>query len=204
MKKKLLFLLSVILLFSCHDNSPEGVEAIDLGLPSGTKWANMNVGAATPEDYGSYYAWGETKEKPTYNELAYYHHLTAHNLDYGNDISGTDNDVAHVNWGGKWQMPTSEQIKELIDNCNTEFIELNGVKGCKFTSKTNGNSIFLPSAGYRNEDKLYDAGEIGGYWSATLDPNRDDIAHGIGFKWEVNLCANYRWAGACVRPVLTN
>lgn len=196
--KKLLFFISVILLFSCQNNSPKGVEAIDLGLPSGTKWAIMNVGATTPEDYGGYYAWGETEERPYFDEVAYFFHLTAHCLDYGTDISGTEYDVAHVKWGGRWQMPTSEQIEELIHYCNTIFTEFNGVKGCKLISRINGNSIFLPSAGFRVEDKLSEVGDIGGYWSASLYTERE--AHGLGFKWEVVSCINKRYIGASVRP----
>ena len=97
-----------------HASAPteEAGEAIDLGLPSGTKWASCNVGATKPEEYGGYYSWGETEEKETYDWSTYIHcdgsSSTCHDL--GSDISGTEYDVAHVKWGGKWCMPTLDDI----------------------------------------------------------------------------------------------
>ena len=143
-----------------HASTPTVVtgEAIDLGLPSKTKWASCNVGATKPEEYGGYYAWGETEEKETYTWESYIHWVWVGSyynlLDLGSDISGTDYDVAHVTWGGDWVMPTYDDFEELFDNCDYEWTTLNGVDGMKFTSKTNGNSIFLPAAGYRWEGIL--------------------------------------------------
>ena len=141
-------------------NSPEGVEAVDLGMPSGTKWASCNVGATKPEECGGYYAWGETEEKVNYTDVTYlYSRGEDIDLDgeyeekerykyLGPDISGTQYDVAHVKWGGDWRMPTMQQFKELLANCTSQWTSLNGKIGCKFISKINGSSIFFPAYRY--------------------------------------------------------
>ena len=133
------------------------LEAVDLGLS--VRWANMNVGANAPWEYGGYYAWGECTEKNAYLE-SNYSGPTNRSV-----ISGTEFDVATKQLQGSWRMPTDEEIKELIDNCTYEATTLNGIKGGRFVSK-NGNSIFLPTAGWKL-DKAYQAGEQGGYWSGT-------------------------------------
>ena len=180
---------------------------IDLGLPSGTKWACSNVGATKPEEYGGYYAWGETEEKEVYNWSTYIHcdgsSSTCHDL--GSDISGTEYDVAHVKWGGNWCMPTKDDIQELLDNCTREWTTLNGVNGRKFISKINGNSIFLPAAGVRWGGGLRDAGGDGYYWSSTQDPDYSYIAcrlyfYSRGAYWESDSRDN----GQSVRPVARN
>lgn len=180
-------------------------EAIDLGLPSGTKWASFNVGATKPEEYGCYYAWGETKEKKSYNWKTYIHcdgsPDTCHDL--GKDISGTEYDVAHVIWGGHWRMPTKEQIDELLDNCNQDFTTLNGVKGIKFTSKLNGDSIFLPTAGNRWNMDFSKAGKRIYYWSSTQSPSNSYCAFVLFSLWGYanNGNAYDRSNGRTVRPV---
>ena len=178
---------------------------IDLGLPSGTKWACCNVGADKPEAYGGYYAWGETEEKEVYNESSYKYYQNGSYVNIGSDISCTEYDVAHVKWGGKWCMPTLDDIKELFDNCTNEWTTLNGVKGTKFTSKINGNSIFLPAAGYRWRGGLDSAGEDGYYWSSTQYPNGSYGAYSLYFNssnaYWYDGSRNY---GQCVRPVLRN
>ena len=182
---------------------------IDLGLESGTKWACCNVGATTPEGYGGYYAWGETEMKDYYSWETYNHcdgsYDTCHNL--GSDIAGTGYDVAHVKWGGSWVMPSSDQIEELLDNCDHEWTTANGVNGRKFTSKTNGGSIFLPAAGYRWADNLLDAGICGGYWSSTQDPSYSSYAYYLClYSADASCCYDYsfRLYGHRVRPVVTN
>ena len=122
-------------------------KAINLGLPSGTKWASFNVGASKPEDYGGYFAWGETEEKWDYSRDNYRYYQDGKYVNFGNNISGTRYDVAHVKWGGNWCMPTWDDLDELLENTSSEWMSLNGVTGRKFTSKINGNSIFLPAAG---------------------------------------------------------
>ena len=189
----------------------EPAEAIDLGLPSGTKWASCNVGATKPEEYGSYYAWGETEEKEVYDWSNYIHcdgsGDTCHDL--GPDISGTEYDVAHVKWGGKWCMPTLDEIKELLDNCTNEWTTLNGVNGRMFTSKINGKSIFFPAAGYRWSGDLDSPGECGYYWlskQTTQIPGFSDGAYALGFQSSgtAGLHEGSRYPGHSVRPVLRN
>ena len=180
-------------------------EAIDLGLPSGTKWASCNVGATKPEEYGGYYAWGETEEKETYDWENYIYcngtYKTCHNI--GSDISGTKYDVAHMKWGGEWRMPTLVQYKELLDNCIKEWTTLNGVKGYKFTSKINGNNIFFPAGGYCTSDLRYD-GQVVSCWLSTQYSSFIYYAYGIDLnssnsKWEYYFLTRDR--GQNVRPV---
>ena len=160
--------------------NPNGYEYVDLGLPSGLKWATCNVGATSPEDYGCYYAWGETEEKDNYDWSTYKwcngskNTLTKYCTDsyFGTVDNKTvldpEDDVAHVKWGGTWRMPTIEEQKELLNSCTWIWTTQNGVNGYKVTSKTNGNSIFLPAAGYRDGTNLYNSGSYGFYWSSSL------------------------------------
>ena len=183
-------------------------EAIDLGLPSGTKWAPWNVGASKPEDYGGYYAWGETEEKDVYDWSTYIHcdGTFDGNHDIGTDIAGTEYDVAHVKWGGSWQMPTQEQVKELVENCTSEWTTVSGVNGRKFTGP-NGNSIFLPSAGSCYSSAFYDVGTLGRYWSSTLDEDYPSPSSYSTFfifssdETDWNICAD-RCNGKTIRPVI--
>ena len=177
---------------------------IDLGLPSGTKWACCNVGADKPETYGGYYAWGETEEKGDYSESSYKYYKNGEYVNIGSDISGTEYDVAHVKWGGKWCMPTIDEQRELLGNCTTEWTTLNGVKGRKFTSKINGNSIFLPAAGFRWSGDLIYAGEYGHYRSSTQNPYYSYNAYGLYFysgnaNWDKYYDRDF---GRSVRPVV--
>ena len=187
----------------------EAGEAIDLGLPSGTKWANYNVGATKPEEYGGYYAWGETEEKEVYSEDTYIYYKISDDeyVNIGSDISGTKYDVDHVKWGGNWVMPTLDDIKELLDNCTSEWTTLNGVNGMKFTSKINGNSIFLPAAGYRWNDEFDYVGTDGFYWSSTRTPDGSYSAYNLYFFSGLALwyySGTYRGYGQSVRPVVRN
>ena len=177
---------------------------IDLGLPSGTKWACCNVGADKPEAYGGYYAWGETEEKSYYDWSTYIHYdgskSTCHNL--GDDIVGTQYDVAHVKWGGSWVMPSYDQQRELLDNCTYEWTTVNGVNGGKLTSKTNGGSIFLPAAGYRWPDVVGHAGSYGHYWSSTQYSSSSGRAYDLDFgSGRAYWCSYHRYLGFSVRPV---
>jgi hypothetical protein len=189
-------------LTSCPDNNHPHL--IDLGLLSGTKWACCNVGAHFPEEYGGYYAWGETSEKAVYNWNTYVHcdgsFYTCHNL--GSDISGTGYDVAHVQWGGSWCMPTLDEMRALANNCSSVRTTENGVYGRRFTGP-NGNSIFLPATGYRQDGDLKGAGSVGYYWSSAL--NVVDLAYDLylGYRAE---CYDYevRCRGQSVRPVVRN
>ena len=138
-------------------------EYVDLGLPSGVKWAMHNVGTTYPEGHGDHFAWGEIEPKATYesgNCSSYYQDL--------GDISGNPlYDAAAAKWGNGWRMPTLEEMYELTQECTWTWVEDNGIVGYKVTSKTNGNHIFLPAAGFRVNDQLLDKDFFGYYWMST-------------------------------------
>ena len=152
---------------------------VDLGLPSGILWAAYNVGATSPEEYGGYYAWGETEEKDSYTWENYkYYNSSTDEYDFiGKEISGTSYDVAHVKWGDGARMPKIEEAKELIQNCIIKIESINGIKGNRIIGPNN-NSIFLPftgtmideihSSGGYTPAGLYGNGEYGIYWLGTL------------------------------------
>ena len=172
-----------------------GHEYVDLGLS--VKWATCNVGASSPEDYGDYFAWGETKTKSTYyndNSVTYRKKFS--------DIGGQSQyDAARANWGGTWRLPTKAELEELENRCTWKWTTQNGVKGYKVTGP-NGNSIFLPAAGYRFGSSLSSAGEYGYYWSSTPSERDSNRAYGLFF----NSSNQYvywvsRYDGQSVRPV---
>lgn len=166
------------------NNSHNGYEYVDLGLPSGLKWATCNVGAESPEGYGSYFAWGETSPKSDYEWETYKFRTSGDNWDnvkfskyntdsdYGPIDTKTTldliDDAARANWGGSWRMPTIAEQDELREKCTWTWTTLNGITGYKVTSKSNGNSIFLPAAGFRSGTDVYGAGSYGEYWSSSL------------------------------------
>ena len=198
--------------------APADVQAVDLGLPSGTKWASCNIGANAPEDYGNYFAWGETTTKADYSWATYmyangaYNKLTKYctNASYG-DNGFTDNkttldpedDAAHVNWGGDWRMPTDAEWTELREQCTWTWTMQNGVNGYQVTSKINSNSIFLPIAGYRSGTGLLSAGAGGYYWSSSLSGGSPSSAWYVFFNSDrVSRDGDgYRYYGQSVRPV---
>ena len=196
----------------CPDNNHPHV--IDLGLPSGTLWSCCNVGASKPEDYGGYYAWGETSTKDYYAWSTYkwgsaYNQLTKYNTksSYGSVVDNkttldSADDAATANWGASWCMPSEEQMKELVNNCSYQWAQQNGVKGGLFTG-SNGNSVFLPAAGYRWNSSLDDRGGCGYYWSGTLNPRDSYNAYGLGFDSGYSGWNNWytRHPGRSVRPV---
>ena len=127
-------------------------------------------------------------------------------MNLGSDIAGTEYDVAHVKWGGSWMMPSVEQQHELRNNCTYEWTTVNGIKGGKFTSKTNGGSIFLPAAGYRYNSGLRNAGSYGFYWSSTQHPSFAYGAYYLSFdsSGTYTYIFNYRYDSQSVRPVVSN
>ena len=215
-----------------------GREYVDLGLS--VKWATCNVGATKPEEYGDYFAWGETepryeagysKENPQthwkdektdgYSFSTYkwcngsYNTLTKYciNSEEGNN-GFTDNkttldpedDVAHVQWGGTWRMPTWAEQYELCSNCTWTQTTLNGVNGFKVTSKKEGYTdrfIFLPSAGYRYGAERGNVGSYGYYWSSSLgNPDHRGCAYELYFYSSIKDIYNASRAyGLSVRPV---
>ena len=173
-----------------------GHEYVDLGLS--VKWATCNVGANSPEDYGNYYAWGETKTKTRYTE--------SNSKTYGkiiNDIKGNSKyDAARANWGSTWRLPTKAELEELEKNCTWQWITQNGVKGYKVTSKKNGNSIFLPAAGYRYRLSHFYAGENGYYWSSTPNESNTNYSYYLHFNSDCHYVNwDYRDLGRPIRPV---
>lgn len=200
--------------------APEDVQAVDLGLPSGIRWASCNVGATTPEGYGYYFAWGETESKKDYSWATYkyanvgefYHYKFTK---YCTDASSGDNgfidnktvlepedDAATANWGDVWRMPTDAEWTELREQCTWTYTTLNGVYGYQVASKTNGNSIFLPVAGFRNGTSLYLQGRRGYYSSSSLLENYSDNVWIVTFNHEeVYRHSNNRNNGLSVRPV---
>ena len=193
-----------------------GHEWVDLGLPSGTLWATCNVGASKPEDYGDYFAWGETSSKSTCGWSTYKYCngsktimtkycISSSNgtVDNKTELEPAD-DAATANWGSSWQMPSLAQQQELINSnyTSTTWTTQNGVYGRKITSKSNGSSIFLPAAGYRNDTSLYDAGSFGYYWSRSLNTSSSRYGYGLGFdSSDIGTYEDYRCNGRSVRPV---
>ncbi len=215
----LAFLFFSIGLTACDEEEIEEEEPVifheyvDLGLPSGLKWATMNVGAERPEDYGYYFSWGEVTEKDMYawSESSYeydYHEGTL--LSFGIiDSCGNltyDYDAASVNWGDEWRIPTEKEFKELIDCCNWVWTNENGVNGFIISSKAEGNtnSIFLPAGGF-NSYKLTKVDEICSYWCANISDN-DSPFYSTTFQGspeEKKLgIINLRYTGQTIRPVI--
>ena len=174
-----------------------GRDWVDLGLPSGLKWATCNVGATTPEGYGNFYAWGETTTKTSYDQ--------SNSVTYGQQISDFSGnatyDAARANWGSTWRMPTKAEAEELRDNCTWTWTSQNGVNGMRVTGP-NGNSIFLPAAGYCPGSSRNDVGEYGNYWGSTPYESDTRGAYSLFFGsggHDVNWF--YRDSGRTVRPV---
>ena len=193
-------------------------EDVDLGLPSGTLWATYNLGASHPEEYGDYFAWGETQTKDEYSWSTYRYcngsnkKLTkyCYEKSYGDneywdgvtELTSYD-DAATTLLGESWVMPSYEQLQELLDNTTHEWTEYNNVKGCLLTSKINGKSIFLPAAGLKNEYGLRSYGSNGYYWTSSLSIVESDFAsflhvyvNDVAFMNNSNRCN-----GMPIRPV---
>ena len=194
---------------ACIEN---GHKWVDLGLS--VKWATCNIGATKPENYGSYFAWGETSPKDSYHSYNYFHNkikfsryeekeiiIKYNSIDSKTRLDSID-DAACVNWGGKWRMPTDAEMTELREKCKWEWTTQGGRNGYKVTSKTNGNSIFLPAAGDRDGSNLDNAGFKGDYWSSSLHTDNPKFAWRMYFHSdEVYRSRGYRYRGFSVRPV---
>ena len=186
--------------------SINGHEWVDLGLPSGLKWAACNVGATSPEGYGDYFAWGETRRKGSYDEensLTYGKSVSAlqsEGIISGSGVLNYSYDAARSNWGSTWRMPTEAECQELADKCNWTWTTRGGENGYKVTGP-NGNSIFLPAAGNRYGSSLDSAGEYGYYWSSSVYDGADN-AFGLDFYSGYHgVDWNGRGYGFSVRPV---
>ena len=205
---------------SKKDNTINGHEYVDLGLSSGLLWATCNVGATMPEEYGEYYAWGETVSKSKYMSETYKfadesnHYLCTESP----SVLPPNYDVASVCWSGEWRMPTFEEFNELANDCKWEWVTLNGHNGYKITG-SNGNSIFLPAAGSREmyayvgcggsfeyADDDY-AGVKGKYWSSTINCIDNTRACALSFDSSFYKIQNrgggeFRYIGYTIRPVI--
>jgi uncharacterized protein (TIGR02145 family) len=192
-------MLALTLIVGCgntdkkKDSNPshKGHEYVDLGLS--VKWATCNIGAENPEVYGECYAWGEVITKSRYTRD--YCESWKQKID---DIKGTNQDVAHFKWGGSWRMPTKEEFEELCEKCNWV---LTG-SGYKVTGP-NGNSIYLPAAGFRDGGTLNGDGSRGDYWSSTSVSESTRSAYYLFFNSDdQHVSWSYRGYGYPVRPVL--
>ena len=170
-----------------NPNTPTATpEYVDLGLPSGVKWATFNVGATQPEEYGDYFAWGETEPKELYDESTY---------------SEKEEDAATANWGSEWRMPTQAEQDELRTECSWTWMTENDVNGYKVVGP-NGNSIFLPAAGYCSGSSLYNVGHKGFYWASSLYTGNTSYAYYLSFTYnDVSRYSNDRCYGQSIRPV---
>lgn len=191
--------------------TPTEGEYVDLGLPSGTLWASCNVGANSPEEAGGYYAWGETDEKENYSWDTYNWGTETSLIKYctSSDYGTVDNkvtldledDVAHVKLGSDWRMPTTTELKELLDNCTWTSGTYNNVNGY-FVSGDNGNRIFIPIAGYKSANTIKSPDSYGAYWSSTLDEKYSNSANGLRLYEDLDKNASrFRQFGCPVRPI---
>ncbi len=205
--------------------------AIDLGLSSGTLWADHNLGADAPESFGDFFAWGNTEpnytiggdtDNPTWKKgcSAGYTWKTCKNngspasktKHYKTQtcVDETDNkpelydkdDAAVQLWGDDWKIPSKEQINELLTECDWEWTTVNGVNGYKVKSRKNNNYIFLPTAGFRRDLHYLNKGEEGLYWSRTFDSRGIIFASSLNFKADSISCSfNHRYLGFSIRPI---
>ena len=209
MKKLLLLFLAVMLMALTANAQTTQHDYVDLGLPSGTLWATCNVGANSPEEYGDYFAWGETEPKETYTDANYKFQTDGQMSKY----NATDNitelmagdDAATANWGSDWQMPSKAQMDELIDESNTtiEWTKENGVSGLRVTSTHNGKSIFMPAAGHQTRWPG-DVGRTGYYWSRSLNAEQvwESCFMTLDYSGYKSTDYVFRSYGCPVRPVL--
>ena len=191
-------------LVTVTDNQSSGHEWVDLGLPSGTKWATCNVGASRPEESGYYFAWAETEPKTEYSWTTYkWYDLSTYTYTKYSIYSemDLDDDAARINWGGGWKTPAPWDFEELVNYCSWEWTTLGGVDGYWITSKSNGNSIFLPVAGYWGYSGFNDS--YGLYWNSYTSSESNEayclyfVSRAI-YKYDTTL----RWNGCPVRAIL--
>ena len=207
------------------DGQQAGYYYVDLGLPSGTRWATCNIGANSPENCGDYFAWGEVSTKESYYWTSYQHShgsaycsitkycplgISGFGYEYGYACY-TDNltvlepcdDAAVANWGEGWCMPTKEEMEELLNNCTNVWTSINGVNGRKFTGP-NGNSIFMPAAGHYYDTMLLDGDTDGFYWTSSVYSDNANYSWVIRFSSSNCVVSHphYRYSGHPVRPVM--
>lgn len=201
-------ILSAIIFASCsgvdEENTVNGFEYVDLGLPSGTKWAASNIGAKAPESAGSYFAWGEISESNYYTEAECetcnlsVADLTKHEIIKSLRLTA-NYDAATYNMGIGWQTPTKQQYEELKTNCT--WMWQDKPSGYKIVAK-NGKSIFLPTTGYMSNEGNLNYANQGFYWTSEVESGSSKNAIGMGFSSnEYNIKSYYRDGGRCIRAV---
>lgn len=197
-----------------------GFEFVDLGLPSGTLWATMNVGASNPSDYGQYFQWGDTqgytsdkvgigegKKKFVWDDYKWNPSGDGQTFTKYTTTGAAlelEDDAAHANMGGDWHIPTPEQLRELLDNTTRKWVIQNDASGMKFTSKKDDSkSIFIPAAGVAWNGLIDDIGNYGYIWSSTVDAYFDDYGKVLYFISNGGYIDGYdREYGVCVRAVI--
>lgn len=194
-------------------------EYVDLGLPSGTKWALHNLGATSPEEYGDYYAWGETEpyysslsplvwkpgKEEGYSPESYFDNTYTKYSVISYTTLEDDDDAATVNWGSEWCIPTKVQMQELLDETDKEWTTINGVSGYKFMNKTNHSQyIFLPAAGYYSDTILHDSGTNLSYWTDEAEFEYDNAHYLYKDSYGISMSDDCRFFGFSVRPVRAN
>lgn len=212
------------LTFTKKGEEPGEPGIVDLGLR--VKWAACNLGASKPEESGGYYQWAGVEDVTSteiYLDISNCPYHTGQSNTSGwtkyipsgmksywypsgdpdnKTVLGLEDDAAQKELGGSWCMPTLEDFKELLNNCVVEWVTLNGVSGRRFTSKKNGNRIFLPAAGYRTQYQINNVGSDGFYWASSLHTEDPDHAYNLTFSsTEVQALSNYRFTGRTVRPI---
>lgn len=222
MKKSVIVALAVMAYFTVghakgispesEPSAPAVVEAVDMGLS--VKWASVNLGARKPSDFGTYYAWGETKPKSFYAWDTYLwsrdntQFLTKYSPSDGKTKLDASDDAARANWGGDWRMPTAEECEELADpeNCKWEWITQDGTNGYRVTSKKTGKHIFLPITGFRFYAGIQFRAVYGYYWTSSLYQDNPNKAWCLEFNvtdvsvYHGKLSSN-RFSGRCIRAV---
>lgn len=198
-----------------NGGSSDGHAYVDLDLPSGLLWATCNVGAENPEDWGDYFSWGETQPSDFYDWSTYQYcngssimltkYCNKSNYGYNGFIDHLttllpEDDAATANWGSEWRMPTEEEWWELYNNTTNTWTTWNGVNGRLFTA-SNGNSLFLPAAGYYYQAHLGGVHSGGYYWSSSLDTVAPSTARYFYFSDSYQMSSISRFWGLSVRPV---
>lgn len=184
-----------------HKGNYMGHDFVDLGLPSGIKWATVNIGAAHPSDAGYYFAWGEISPKDDYSVQT---SRTA-TMKLG-DISGNPKyDAAAAIWGGSWRMPTAKELSELNDNCTFSWVTISGMN-CMQVFGPNGQSILLPCSGLKVGKDLQMKGNYAGFYTSTPAErsNKETMGSGFYFKEGFGFSGCHPWdreSGRPIRPV---
>lgn len=193
-----------------YTNKPEGKIKghgyVNLGLPSGVKWATCNIGAEKPDENGAYFAWSETVSKTEYTDKNcrnYNKDVSALNsagiITFENVLTDTY-DCASAIWGSSWRMPTKEEFDELVNKCSWKWTSSGGKAGYRVTGP-NGKSIFLPAAGYMYGSSSFDVGEAGGYWSATCYQGKHNAYYLVFTNGNRKVDWSSRGFGRSIRPV---